>query len=50
MSIVMTHDPDNGIRCFVYSEKNIYIVNMTKSQHSVFYSALPQLLYVHTCT
>jgi hypothetical protein len=36
MSIVMICDTDSGNRCFVYSEKNIYTVNMTQSQYSVF--------------
>jgi hypothetical protein len=39
MSIITIHDTDNGNRCFVYSEKNFYTVNVTKSQHSVFIHA-----------
>ena len=36
MSIGTIHDSDNSNRCVVYSEKDPYTVNMTKSQHSVF--------------
>ena len=36
MSILMIHDTDNSNMCFVYSEKHIYTINMTKSQYSVF--------------
>jgi len=47
---VMIHDTDNSNRCVVYSKTNIYTMNTTKSQHSVFYSEPPRLLYVHMCT
>jgi hypothetical protein len=36
MSIVMIHDTENCKMCFVYSEKNIYTVNVIKSQYNVF--------------
>jgi hypothetical protein len=49
MSIVVIRDTDSGNRCVVYSEKNIYNVNMTKKTSTLcFYLALPQLLYIHT--